>query len=411
MKYSRIVAEFYRRVWAVREETLVSMRDLINQQSAGAKWSREEIGERIEASNLASGYVEHESLEARYLSLDKQGRDLSQPMVAGNKRDRSQQGRNNAAPGSVAVIPMIGIISHRMSMMSEVSGGGGGSTQALTAQFRQAIEDTNCKAIIFDVDSPGGSIEGVVELSSEIYNARKTKPITAVCNAMACSAAYWLASAASEVVCSPSGNCGSIGVYMMLQDASEALKNEGIKITILKAGKYKAEGHPAEPLTDDARNFLQGQVDTVYSMFVKAVAQQRGVSQGSVRDGMGQGRSLLATDAVKANLADRTGTLDSVLARLLGRPGTARKSFSEDGAEVGEPGWSQSLSRRRRELVLAAAGWAPGDTSWAPRDYLDALNRRRRELDLVAGVIGPISRGSGDWRERLARRRRELELL
>lgn len=383
MKYSRIVAEFYRRVWAVREETLVSMRDLINQQSAGTKWSLEEIRERIEASNLASGYVEHESIEARYLSLDKQGRDLSQPM-AGSSRDRSQQGgRNNAAPGSVAVIPMIGIISHRMSMMSEVSGGGGGSTQALTAQFRQALGDTNCKAIVFDVDSPGGSVEGVVELSQEIYDARKQKPITAVCNAMACSAAYWLASAASDLVCTPSGQCGSIGVYMVLQDQSEALKNEGIKVTILKAGKYKAEGHPAEPLTDDARDFLQGQVDSVYSMFVKAVARQRGVSQGSVRDGMGQGRSLLATDAVKANLADRTGTLDSVLASLLSRPGSARKSALEDGTEVREPAWSQSLSRRRRELLIAAAGHAPGRTSEAPRDYLEALNRRRRKVELL----------------------------
>jgi capsid assembly protease len=386
MKYSRIVAEFYRRVWAVREETLLSMRDLINQQSAGAKWGPEEIRERIEASNLARGYVEHESIEARYLSLDKQGRDLSQPMVAGNNRDRSQQGgRNQAAPGSVAVIPMIGIISHRMSMMSEVSGGGGGSTQALTAQFRQALGDTNCKAIVFDVDSPGGSVEGVTELASEIYSARKQKPITAVCNGMACSAAYWLASAASELVCTPSGQCGSIGVYMVMQDASEALKNEGIKITILKAGKYKAEGHPAEPLTDDARNFLQGQVDTIYSMFVKAVAQQRGVSQGSVRDGMGQGRSLLATDAVKANLADRTGTLDSVLARLLARPGAARRSALEDGAEVREGAWSQSLSRRHHELVLAAAGHAPSHTSEAPPrgDYLQTLNRRRRELELL----------------------------
>jgi signal peptide peptidase SppA len=303
VKYSRIVAEFYRRVWALREETLVSMQDLIRQQSAGVKWSVEEIRERIAAANLASGYLGHQSMEARYIvGFD----DEPMPMLAAGKR-------NAAAKGSVAVIPMTGIISHRMSMMSEISGGGGGSTQALTAQFRQALEDGNCKAIVFDVDSPGGSVEGVTELASEIYEARKTKPITAVCNAMACSAAYWLASAASDVVCTPSGQCGSIGVYMMLQDESEALKNEGIKITILKAGKYKAEGHPAEPLTDDARNFLQSQVDTVYGMFVKAVAQQRGVSQARVRDGMGQGRSLLATDAVKAGLADRVGTLDDVL--------------------------------------------------------------------------------------------------
>ncbi len=304
MKYSRIVAEFYSRVWALKEETLMSMQDLIRQQSAGVKWSVEEIRERIAKANRANGYLGHQSMEARYIvGFD----DEPMPMQGASGK------RNAAGKGSVAVIPMTGIISHRMSMMNEISGGGGGSTQALTAQFRQALEDGNCKAIVFDVDSPGGSVEGVMELAQEIYNARKVKPITAVCNAMACSAAYWLASAASEVVCTPSGQCGSIGVYMMLQDESEALKNEGIKITILKAGKFKAEGHPSEPLTEDARNFLQGQVESVYGMFVKAVATQRGVSQAAVRDGMGQGRSLLAEAAVKANLADRTGTLDDVL--------------------------------------------------------------------------------------------------
>ena len=221
MKYSRIVAEFYRRVWALREETLISMQDLIRQQSAGVKWSVEEIRERIAQANLANGYLGHESMEARYLAPDAHIEGSlafvglpSVPMQAASGK------RNSASPGSVAVIPMTGVISHRMSLMSEISGGGGGSTQALTAQFRQALNDGNCKAIVFDVDSPGGSVEGVTELASEIYEARKVKPITAVFNAMGCSAAYWLASAASDLVCTPSGQCGSIGVYMMLQDES-----------------------------------------------------------------------------------------------------------------------------------------------------------------------------------------------
>jgi signal peptide peptidase SppA len=314
IKYSRIIAEFYRRVWALREETLIAMQELLRQQSGGMKWSAEEIRERIAAANAASGYLGHESFEARYIQAFD---DEPMPMLGAAGK------RNAAAAGSVAVIPMTGIISHRMSMMSEISGGGGGSVQSLTSQFRQALEDTNCKAIVFDVDSPGGSVEGVVELAQEIFDGRKTKPITAVCNAMACSAAYWLASAASDVVCTPSGQCGSIGVYMLLADESEALKADGVKISILKAGKYKAEGHPSQPLSDDAREFLQSQVDSVYSMFVKAVAQQRGVSQGSVREGMGQGRSLLASDAVKAGLADRTGTLDDVLAKYGVKKGTS----------------------------------------------------------------------------------------
>lgn len=323
MKYSRIVAEFYRRVWVIREETLVAMEGLLRQQAWGTKWTPEEIRERIAAANAASGYLGHESFEARFLAFD----DEPMPMLAAGKR-------NAAKPGSVAVIPMTGIISHRASMMSEISGGGGGSVQNLTAQFRQALADTNCKAIVFDVDSPGGSVEGVVELAQEIYNARKQKPITAVCNAMACSAAYWLASAASELVCTPSGQCGSIGVFMMLQDVSEALKSEGVAINLIKAGKYKAEGHPSQPLSDETRAFLQSQVDSVYTMFVKAVAQQRGTSQAAVRDGMGQGRSLLAADAVKAGLADRSGTLDDVLEKLGVKASGARASAEQTTREA-----------------------------------------------------------------------------
>jgi capsid assembly protease len=423
MKYNRIVAEFYSRVWALREETLMAMQNLIRQQSSGVKWSAEEIRDRIAAANTASGYLGHDSFEARFLTFD----DEPMPMHAAGKR-------NAAAPGSVAVIPMTGIISHRMSMMSEISGGGGGSIQNLTAQFRQALGDTNCKAIVFDVDSPGGSVEGVLELAQEIYDARKQKPITAVCNAMACSAAYWLASAAGELVCTPSGQCGSIGVYMMLQDESEALKNEGVKITLIKAGKYKAEGHPSQPLTDEAQTFLQGQVDSVYSMFVKAVAQQRGVSQGSVREGMGQGRSLLATDAVKANLADRTGTLDDVLAKY-GVKNRAAAAGSRASAEA-PPARTEKLNARTDpdnpdDDDTCACACDPckgctGDLKGAKADDMscvcacNACKACENKDDAEAALITPAPTAeekktteavAGDYLAAIARRRRQMHLL
>src|ERR1700683_3447769 len=113
MKYSRIVAEFYRRVWAIREETLTDMQNLIRQQSAGVKWSIEEIREHIAASNLRNGYLGHESMEARYLVAEEKDDAIIIPLQAASGK------RNAAAKGSVAVIPMTGIISHRMSMMSE----------------------------------------------------------------------------------------------------------------------------------------------------------------------------------------------------------------------------------------------------------------------------------------------------
>ena len=104
-------------------------------------------------------------------------------------------------------------------------------------------------------------------MAAEIYEARNRKPIIAVVNSMACSAAYWLASAAGDLVCTPSGQAGSIGVYMIHQDVSKALDKEGIKVSLIKAGRYKTEGNSTEPLGAEARAAFQSQVDDVYTQF------------------------------------------------------------------------------------------------------------------------------------------------
>lgn len=317
MKYSHIVAAVCSRAWAMREETVWAMQNLIRLQALGEKWTAEEIRERIAVSNAATGFVPNGRAGSRFLCFEQ---EMEMEAASGK--------RKAAAPGSVALIPVRGVISHRMNLMGDISGPGGTSIEKLTADFRQAVGDGNCKAIVLDVDSPGGSVEGVMELAAEIFDARKEKPITAVCNAMACSAAYWLAAAAGDVVCIPSGQCGSIGVYMMHQDESKALEQDGIKITIIKAGKYKAEGNPSEPLSPEAYEAFLGKVNDYYGMFVKAVAQYRGASQAAVRDGFGQGRSLLATDAVKQNLADRVATLDDVLSKYGVKNGSQPSSMS-----------------------------------------------------------------------------------
>jgi signal peptide peptidase SppA len=318
MKYTHILADFCTKAWAIREETLIAMRDVLRLQVTGVKWNAAEIRERIDAANEKTGTHAHIGPEFQFLAMD------------GAIEARRGGGSTS---GTVALIPIVGIISHRMNMMGDISGPGGTSIQKLTGQFRQAMQDTNCKAIVFDVDSPGGSVEGVMELASEIFDGRKQKPITAVFNSMGCSAAYWLASAASEVVCTPSGQCGSIGVYMVHQDESKALETEGVKITLIKAGKFKTEGDPSQPLSDEARAAFQGKVDDYYGMFVKGVAQNRGTTQAKVRDGYGEGRSLLAADAVKANLADGIGTLDDVLAKYGVKAGQMPSPYSSQSSE------------------------------------------------------------------------------
>lgn len=214
----------------------------------------------------------------------------------------------------VAVLPVYGIISHRVTMLSAFSGGT--STQKLTGHFRDALHDPNVGTIVFDVDSPGGTIDGVPEMAAEIFAARGQKKMVAVANTLTASAAYWLASQADEIVVSPSAMIGSIGVYTMHEDVSVLNEKMGVKPTLIKAGKYKAETSPDYPLSVEALEYLQEQVDHAYAMFVGDVARGRGATKKEVMDGYGQGRVVSAEQAVKIGLADRVATLDQVLNKL-----------------------------------------------------------------------------------------------
>lgn len=200
--------------------------------------------------------------------------------------------------------------------MFELLFGSGATTDEITAEFRSALSDESVRAIVLDIDSPGGSAFGITELAAEIRAGRGQKPIVAVANSMAASAAYWLGSAADEFYTTPGGVVGSIGVFTTHMDLSGAAEREGIKPTIISAGKYKTEGHEFAPLDDEARAAAQHFVDSYYDQFVKDVARNRGATEAAVRNGYGEGRALPAKDAVKAGLVDGVRTFDQVLARI-----------------------------------------------------------------------------------------------
>lgn len=218
---------------------------------------------------------------------------------------------------SVAVLPLFGTIFPRANMMTDVSGAT--SAERFGAQFAALVDDPSVGAIVLDVNSPGGQINGVPELTTQIFEARGKKPIVAVANHEAASAAYWIASAADELIVSPSGEVGSIGVFSVHQDISKYLENEGVNMTLIRAGKFKAEAHPYAPLNEEARAYLQNRVDDAYGWFVEAVARNRGVKTATVRDGFGEGRMVSAEQAVSLGMADRVATLEETISRLLGQ--------------------------------------------------------------------------------------------
>lgn len=257
---------------------------------------------------LPEKLAELQMVFSRYMSGDKLDPEEIQMAIHGAKRPADRRA------GKIAILPLFGSIFPRANMMTDVSGAT--SAEIFGKQFDELINDPEVSAIVLDVDSPGGQVSGVPELSKKIYQARGKKPIVAVANHLMASAAYYIGSAASEISITPSGELGSIGVYSAHDDLSERMKQGGVRRTIISAGKYKTEGNPWEPLTEEAKAAVQASVNEVYDWFVSDVARNRGVKASEVRSGFGEGRAVGAQQAVELNMADRIETLDETIRRL-----------------------------------------------------------------------------------------------
>lgn len=235
------------------------------------------------------------------------------PAMSAARREHAGHGRG------VMVLPLYGVLGHRAHLVRQTSSGVGTSTEMLGRALDLAAADSNVAAIVLDIDSPGGSVEGVTELHAKVLAARARKPVVAVANATAASAAYWIASAASEVVVTTSGQVGSVGVIAThrYRDGANA---DGERVEFVSAGRFKAEVSPAEPLGPEARRYVQSLVDAAYETMVADIARGRGTSVDAVRRAFGEGRLVPAQDAVRRGMADRIETLDAVLARLTRAP-------------------------------------------------------------------------------------------
>lgn len=229
---------------------------------------------------------------------------------------------------TVAVIPVVGVIANRTQSMGV---GADQIAQAVTHAARSARVD----AIVLDMDSPGGTVTGVPEAANAVHEASKVKPVVSVSNGGMGSAAYWIGSAANEVVVSPSSKAGSIGVYMLHEDWTAKMETEGVKLTEISAGKYKTEGAPWKPLDEEADAYLRSEVAAAYKWFTGDVARFRGVTPADVRNGYGEGRFLGAKEAVAAGLADRVATLDETIARLV-MGGSNKKNAAKAESFIGE---------------------------------------------------------------------------
>lgn len=219
----------------------------------------------------------------------------------------------SGSPPGVAVIPIHGTLVRRTVGLEAESGLT--SYAGLAAQLDAAIGNPEVSAILLDIDSPGGESGGVFDLADRIRAASQIKPVWAVANDMAFSAAYALASAASRVFVSRTGGVGSIGVIAMHVDQSEKDAQDGVHYTAVFAGDRKNDLNPHEPISSEAHAFLKAEVNRIYGLFVETVARHRGIETSAVRDT--EAGLFFGQAAVAMGLADAVGTFDDALAQLL----------------------------------------------------------------------------------------------
>lgn len=262
-------------------------------------------------------------------------------------------GQDNVLPSGagVAVIPLKGVLRPNPSIISMLFGMGGGGLRMFREQLRQAVASDDVTSILLDVDSPGGTIDLIPETAADIREAAKVKTVRAIANTDAASAAYWLASQADELAVTSSGRVGSIGVFMVHDDWSGFNERMGVTPTYIAAGKFKTEANPDAPLSDEAREAMQAEVDSYYDMFVADVAKGRGTTAAKVRAGFGEGRMVTAKDAIAEGMADTVETFESLKTRVTG--GTSRRSRADESlserpqAKVNERARALRLARPR----------------------------------------------------------------
>lgn len=184
----------------------------------------------------------------------------------------------------------------------------------------QAAADSSTDSILLDIASGGGSVAGLHDTANLISQVdARLKDVFAFTDSAMMSAAYWLGSSASQVFTSSTAMMGSIGVLAVHMEYSKALAEDGVGVTVMRSGKYKALVNQFEPLTDDRKAAFQAQLDAAYGVFIEWVAQRRGVTRDDADKRMGQGREFFGSDAVSAGLADGVATFDRLIGRIQSR--------------------------------------------------------------------------------------------
>lgn len=265
------------------------------------------------AVNKSSLQMDLQTLHAETPESGERKRaEVMESLCAAYGFDSKAQNKPFAFQDGVAIIPIHGSLINRFGQCYGYVTG----YNFIRRQRDAAMADPDVTAIVYDVNSGGGEAAGCFELADESFALRGTKPTISVVDSACYSAAYALASTSDQVVVTPTGGAGSVGVYTMHVDMSKMLEDWGLNITLIHAGEHKVDGHPYAELPEDVRADMQKSVDATYNKFVESVARNRNLSVEAVKDT--QARCYSADDALALGLIDSVASPIEAIRAFLG---------------------------------------------------------------------------------------------
>ncbi len=242
--------------------------------------------------------------------------NLHAHVLAHVEEQKTGKSRSSAASSLFQVVNDVAIVQLHGTMMKQQSSfGQSTSTVFARRQIRSAARRKDIQAILYHIDSPGGTVAGTNDLADDMFDARQRKPTAAFIEDLGASAAYWAASQAGQVFMNPSGSAGAIGTFAVIYDMSRAAKNDGFETHVIKAGRFKGLGTPGSEITPEQLEMLQERVDQLNEFFIQSVARGRGMSLNQVRE-LADGRVHIGQAAVKLGLVDDLKSLEQAIAFL-----------------------------------------------------------------------------------------------
>jgi len=292
--------------------------------------------------------------------------------------------------GKVAVVPIEGVLVHRAVWPWDQTYEGAASA------VERAAKDPDSRAVVLRINSPGGTVAGVTALHDAVVAAGKILPVYVYTDATMASAAFWISSSARTIGAARTAQIGSIGVVAAHLDTSKALEKAGLKMTFITSGRYKAIGNSAEPLGDDARQYIQARIDAVYKLFVDDVATGRRLATDKAET-WADGQVFVADEAKARGLVDMVAGFDEFMNYVAGKvtapaPGPAPRPSTPSAGQTGQAAQFMTLvnelmasGMKKGAAMLEASQRAPE----AHRAWLETM-----QGEDLAPAPGPAPRPS-----------------